>query len=52
LKRGIDSYLFWLLKGRDFTCDWIDDLKMELEVTGSIRVLLACKSKDKELMPI
>jgi len=40
------------MNGRDFTCGWIDDLKMELDMTVSIRVLLARKSKDKKLMPI
>ena len=49
---GIDLSLFGLTNRRDVPCAWIDDLKMELDVTGSIRVLLACKSKDKELMPI
>jgi len=33
---GIDLYLFWLLKERDFTYDWIDDLKIDLDVLTSI----------------
>jgi hypothetical protein len=50
--RRVDLYLFCLTSRRDVTCGWIDHLKIDLYVTGSIRVLLAHKSKDKELIPI